>query len=220
MNKVGLLIKKDFIYLFTSLKRLILMAVIFAFIMPIGNINFSLVVPVMIAYLLTYGLFAYEEKNKMHLLNASLPVSRKEICLSKYLSVFMYIGAGLIITTIGTSISLSIQKAGGRQLTLSLIINIMALLLTTALIYHAVILPLLMYFGTIKIKYIMFIFYIGGFMAIGALSGERRGMIATERFLEENLNYGESFILVLIGIILYVISYSISIHLYERKEFK
>ena len=208
MNRVGLLVKKDLIYLFTSLKRLILMAVIFAFIMPIGNITFSLVVPVMMAYLLTYGLFAYEEKNKMHLLNAALPVNRKEICLSKYVGACIYIGGSLLVTIMGTGIALGIQNAGGDELTLSFAIKMIGLLFTTALIYHAFILPMLMYFGTIKIKYVMFILYVGAFIAVGSLGGgQGEGLGQVQLFLQEKMTYNTSLTLVLVGIILYILSY-------------
>lgn len=218
MNKVVLLVRKDLIYLFTSLKKLIFMSVIFSVVMPMGNVMFAFAIPVMMGYLLTYGIFAYEEKNKMHLLNASLPVNRKEICLCKYLTAFICIGASILMTILGASISIGMQIANGWQGSLDFMVRIIGLLFTTALIYHAAILPLIIYFGTIKVKYIIFMLYVGAFVVIGSIGGQ--GLNRTQLFLEERLTYTSSLLLLMAGTMLYIISYFISIGLYYHKEFR
>ncbi|WP_069999837.1 ABC-2 transporter permease [Cellulosilyticum sp. I15G10I2] len=218
MHKVGLLVKKDLIYLYTSLRKLIFLAIIFSVVIPISNVVFAFGVPLMMGYLLTYAVFAYEEKNKMHLFNMSLPINRKELCTCKYVTALIYIAASIILTMLGAALSIAIQETDSWKNSMSFTASVMCMLFVIALTYHAIILPLIMYFETIKMKYIMFILYVSSFAAVGVLGGEN--LTRTQVFIEQNLTYKMSLVLLLVSMLLYIISYSVSVSLYASKEFK
>lgn len=219
MNKVGMLVQKDLIYLSTSLKQLVFMSVVFAFVFPAGNITLALAVPSMVVYLLTYGVFAYEEKNKVNLLNISLPVDRKALCASKYLTGLIYAIATSLITLLGA-------VAGGRFLgtntgdnTIGLMTNTMFTLFAIALIYNSMILPGIIYFGTLKMKYVVFALYFVSFIILGVL-GSNDNLKQVQIFLQKVLTNTSSLMILAGSVIVYIISYVISINLYAHKEFK
>lgn len=219
MNKTGLLIRKDLIYLCTSLKRLVIMSVLFSLFFPMGSAAFAFVIPPILTYLLTYGVFSYEEKNKMHLLNISLPVDRKALCASKYLTGVIYAFASTLLATLGTSISTVLHLTHTGEWSISFILQMMCILLGTALVYNAVILPVIIYFGALQMKYIAFFLYCSAFAIVGILgSGDNIKMM--QGFMQNTLSHYSVLIVLVMSIIIYTISYIISIGLYNRKEFK
>jgi ABC-type transport system involved in multi-copper enzyme maturation permease subunit len=224
MKHIDSLVKKDLIYLGTSLKRLVLMAVVFSIILPIGNIVYAFGIPAIMGYLLTYGVFAYEEKNKMNLLAISLPVKRSALCSSKYITSLIYIVASVTLTILGLIVSSYAQVENGFVNTPGFIINMLCMLLATALIYHACILPVIMYFGAIQVRYVLFILYVGVFVMIG-IWGEgaldRGNSLANIKLiLDKGLSNISSLIILLVSLLVYMISYSIANGLYSRKEFR
>ena len=66
---IAQIIKKDFIYLTTSLKSTLVMMLIFSLFMPMANMAFACVMPALVCYLGFYSLIAYEERNKSNIFN-------------------------------------------------------------------------------------------------------------------------------------------------------
>jgi len=219
MNKVGLLVQKDLIYLCTSLKKLVFMAIVFSFVFPISNITLAFAIPSMIGYLLTYGIFSYEEKNKMHLLNASLPVDRKALCASKYVTGMIYTLASCLVILLGAILGYKFLGTNDAMNALPFIINAMCTILAITLIYNSIILPVMLYFGAIKMKYIMFLLYFMSFAILGAL-GSSNNRQQAQTFMQDVLTHTSSLTILVGSIIIYIISYIISISLYAHKEFK
>ena len=77
MNGTFLLIKKNWIYLITSIKSALVSSILFCLFMPMWSIGFGVVMPALIGYILTYSIMAYEERSKVELMTAAMPVSRK-----------------------------------------------------------------------------------------------------------------------------------------------
>ncbi|MDF2878897.1 MAG: hypothetical protein K0S30_1993 [Clostridia bacterium] len=224
MKHIDSLVKKDLIYLGTSLKRLVLMAVVFSVFIPIGNVVYAFGVPAIMGYLLTYGVFAYEEKNKMNLLAISLPVKRSALCSAKYITSLIYIVSSVALTILGLIVSSYTPIESGFVNTPGFILNMVCMLLATALIYHACILPIIIYFGAIQVRYILFILYVGVFVMIGIFGEatiERGNSLAhINLMLDKGLNSISSLLILLVSLLVYMISYSIANGLYSRKEFR
>ena len=219
MNKVGLLVQKDLVYLWTSLRRLIFMGAVFSLFFPMGNVTFAFAIPSMMAYLLTYGVFSYEEKNKTHLLNASLPVNRRALCASKYLTGIIYILFSLVLTMIGMMVSLQLNPEQSFNYSFVAIVNLVGAVLGAALVYNAIILPLIIYFGALKMKYIIFMFYFASFALVGFL-GSGSYTYQAQGIIVQGLSGVGGLMIAAASIIIYVISYLISISLFAQKEFK
>jgi putative exporter of polyketide antibiotics len=195
------------------------MSVVFSFFIPMGNIALALAVPSMVVYLLTYGVFAYEEKNKAHLLNISLPVERSALCISKYLTGLIYITASGLISILGASLGAGLLGRNNLVHTATLMINTISILLAIALIYNSIVLPCIIYFGTIKMKYIIFALYFMSFAVLGML-GKGENLQQMNAFMQTRLRHIPNITILLGSIILYIISYLVSKSLYAHKEFK
>jgi ABC-2 type transport system permease protein len=64
-----------------------------------------------IGYLLIAGACSYDEQNRSEVFLNSLPITRKDIVLSKYLSIFVYTVIGLVA---GILIALTVQCSSLR----------------------------------------------------------------------------------------------------------
>lgn len=195
------------------------MAIVFSFVFPIGNITLAFAIPSMMGYLLTYGIFSYEEKNKMHLLNASLPVDRKALCASKYLTGIIYTLVSCLIILLGAILGYTFLGKKGSVNTLSFITQAMCIILAITLIYNSIILPVMLYFGALKMKYIMFLLYFMSFSILGAL-GNNNNREQVQTFMQDALTHTSSLVVLAGSMMIYIISYGISISLYAHKEFK
>ena len=209
------LVKKDFIYLTTSLKSTCVMLLIFAFCMPLANVGIGCVMPALVCYIGFYNLLAYEERNKMNLLNLSLPVQRRDICLAKYIQVviFMIIGSMLSIMgilmmqTMSTDSMFWADKIG----------TLFLAMFSIALVYSAIMLPCMFYFGTIKSRYVSLITYIIIFVAASHIDVKMIEHIV--QIIKGIGNGGANIIGILVAMLLFVISYTISVRIWEAKEF-
>ena len=99
------LIKKDIIFLLSSLKSTVAIIICFSLFMSMINKAYGMVTPALACYIGFYSLMAYEERNKMDLVEFALPVSRQEICLSKYIEIVLFIIFSCICSTVGSLIN-------------------------------------------------------------------------------------------------------------------
>lgn len=218
MNSIIQFVKKDMIYLTTSFKNWIFVIIVCGLILPLGNPMMSLVISVMGGYIFTYGLFAYEEKNKVDLLNVSLPVKRTTLCTAKYISAILYTLFGTVITTISLVLYVMMNKGFTLDSGSQFIMLMAGMTFAAGMLYSAVILPVLMYFGAIKSKYVMILGYVVGFALVSILKDTNTQLlkaIVGTKF--GNYSYG---LLLLISIVAYFLSYKISRQLYSHKDFK
>ena len=219
MNGTFLLIKKNWIYLFTSIKSALVTSIIFCLFMPMWSIGFGVVMPALIGYVLTYSIMAYEERSKVELMTAAMPVSRKEMCTSRYIESFIYLIAGCIVAEIGLWFNFMTQQHMVIGEILKMVPIMLAVTFLIGSIYNSIILPTIFYFGTIKARYYLMFSYIVVF--VGANTISNIGLV--DEGIVEYINRLDSIMPILmtvIGIIIYYISYRISLNIWKKKDFK
>ncbi|MBU3810425.1 MAG: ABC-2 transporter permease [Candidatus Niameybacter stercoravium] len=218
MSTTTLLIRKELMYLFRNLKftwiTTLILVLVFAVVYPGANLVACIIGP----YMLVYGVMAHEEQSHSDVLNYTLPVSRRELCRSKYLLGMIY--------TLGVAIGVLGILAIGMQLTPTYyevfrvlgIFNVLYILIGGALTYTALIIPIIYKFGCIKMRMIMVLTYGVVFGISFSVTNILKEVIPQ---VSEDINF--SLIggcTLTIGILAYVISYLISLNILKNKEYK
>lgn len=219
MEGIRLLIKKDWIYLITSIKSVLVTSVLFCIVMPMLNIGFGIMMPALIGYMLTYSIMAYEERSKVELMTAALPVSRREMCTSRYIESVIYLIGGCIIAQVGVWFILITQQHMRMEEIMKLLPIMLAITFLMGAIYNSVILPVIFYFGTVKARYYLMFSYIlifAGVNAINFTDAIGQGIIAYINKVQAIIG----ILMPVIGVIIYYISYRISLRIWEKKDFK
>ena len=206
------LVKKDLVYLATSLKSTLIMVITFAFCLPMINVGFGCIIPALVCYIGFYNTLAYEERNKMDILNLSLPVSRKDICLAKYIEVLVFIIGACILS----SISILCMHRNSLLLLEGGIYGIIPVMLGIALIYSAIMIPCVFYFGTLKSRYVLLLIYI--FIFIAGNNLESTVLVRFINYIAQMGNGYVNLIGLLIALVLFVVSYGVSLRIWQHKE--
>ncbi len=134
--KIRGLLLKDWYELWNKSKVLIIMVVVY---MLIGLVSPTLgSVALLLCAMLPYNSIAYDEKVKWNRYALSMPVSKKELVLSKYLLGIIGVGIGIILLALLQFVPVG-EPANWNMVVLSG---------AGALFYLAVQLPLLFRFGT------------------------------------------------------------------------
>ncbi len=218
MNEIMKMVKKDFLYLTSSAKSSLFVAFIICFFMPFGSLATCIVVPALMGYVLVYTSMAYEERSKVELLNASLPITRKELCSAKYIESILYVVGGCILSLIGTTLHLFSQLHLEARQVVEILPGLMIMALIVGGIYIGIILPVVFLLGTVKARYYLMFSYIIVFMLANMSGG-----IQMSQGLLKVLNQRGSVLLSL-GIVLAIgilyVSYVISVKLWRKKDFK
>lgn len=210
------LVKKDITFLVASLKSTLVSIILLALCLPLTGIGFGIAIPALVCYIGLYGILAYEERSKMHLLNLSLPVTRKEICLSKYIYAIGLVVFTMILSSIGSG--LGVMATGREELNafISGLPLYMALMFTIAIIYLSVIIPCVFYWGTIKARYVLMGLYIIIFIGASNINIIRMGTIGESfnRYLS-----GHGIVsLIIAAMICFFVSIAISLRIWENKD--
>lgn len=211
------LVKKDIIFLVASLKSTLVSITLLALFLPLTGIGFGIAMPALVCYIGFYGVLAYEERSKMHLLNLALPVTRKEICLSKYVYAIGLVVFATILSSIGTSIGVMITEGGEMSEFISRLPGYMALMFATAVIYLSVIIPCVFYWGTIRARYILMGLYMMIFIGASNIN-----FIALGKMNESFNRYlsGHGVLLLIAAVICFSVSISISLRIWEKRDVK
>ncbi|KPU42793.1 hypothetical protein OXPF_35560 [Oxobacter pfennigii] len=124
-----------------------------------------------VVFILLSGAFAYDEKYRADMLLNSLPVSRKGIVVSRYLSVFAFsIIAVLIMSCAGIILNVS-----GLPLKIGLIsLTDIAVIYAGIIIMSSIYLPIYFKFGYVKSRIFNMILYILTFGGSALISGIRQ----------------------------------------------
>lgn len=209
------LVKKDIIFLVASLKSTLVSITLLALFLPLTGIGFGIAMPALVCYIGFYGVLAYEERSKMHLLNLALPVTRKEICLSKYVYAIGLVVFATILSSIGTSIGVMITEGGEMSEFISRLPGYMALMFATAVIYLSVIIPCVFYWGTIRARYILMGLYMMIFIGASNIN-----FIALGKMNESFNRYlsGHGVLLLIAAVICFSVSISISLRIWEKRD--
>lgn len=209
------MIKKDLVYLVTSLKSTIITMCIISLFLPMANVSYACVMPALVCYIGFYSLMAYEERNKMHIFNISLPVDRKDICLSKYVEVLLYILVSSILALLGVKyaqVTLMNTEQGIEIKT----IEIITVMFSLGMVYSAVMLPTIFYFGTIKARYVLLLIYVLIFVGANSIKNDVIEKVLTKIMGVFN---GSLVLMFVIAAAVFIASYIISNRIWDKKEF-
>ena len=219
------LLKKD-LYNLASYKTTLIIIVIFCGMAIIGTdaIYWGSVVIGIIVGMISLSTFSYDEMAKSNRYILTLPVTRKEIVLEKYI---LAIGATILGSWLGFVLPLLIGNIMNYVRPDNVIdINIDTLLATTigglfgVSLIQAIQIPSIFKWGAEKGRIQMFIV-----LFVLALIGAGVGFLIKESGLSVDIAKLESvlknfglFLLILLSFIIYFISYKISYKIYKNKE--
>ncbi len=219
------LLKKD-LYNLASYKTTLIIVVLFCGMAIIGTdaIYWGSIVIGMIVGMISLSTFSYDEMAKSNRYILTLPVTRKEIVLEKYI---LAIGATILGSLLGFVLTLLIGNIMNYVRPDKVIdISIDTLLATTiggffgVSLIEAIQIPSIFKWGAEKGRIQMFIvIFVLALIGVGVgFLIEKSGLSVDIAKLESALKNFGLIILVLLSFILYFISYKISYKIYKYKE--
>lgn len=211
------LVRKDLMYFTKSLKSTFLITILLSFGMSMVNISFGLAIPALVCYIGFYSLLAYEERSKMNLLTIALPVTRQQICLSKYSEMLVFIFGSTLLSLSGMCIH---QLTGTSKMLAAsdYLYTLMPIMIGGALVYAAIMMPCIFHFGIIKARYVMLVMYIGIFSVASSMGNGNNIMIIMKQMSQIRSDILGMGVLG-IGIVMFIISYLISLKIWCKKDF-
>lgn len=219
------LLKKD-LYNLASYKTTLIIVVLFCGIAIIGTdaIYWGSVVIGIIVGMISLSTFSYDEMSKSNKYILTLPVTRKEIVLEKYV---LAIGATILGGILGFIVTLLVGNVMNYLRPDNLIdINIETLLATSVggmfgiSLIQSIQIPSIFKWGAEKGRIQMFI-VLFVLVIIGAIAGfllKQAGLSVDIEKLENILNNFGLVALILLSCLMYFISYKISYKIYINKE--
>ena len=219
------LLKKD-LYNLASYKTTLIIVVLFCGIAIIGTdaIYWGSVVIGIIVGMISLSTFSYDEMSKSNKYILTLPVTRKEIVLEKYV---LAIGATILGGILGFIVTLLVGNVMNYLRPDNFIdINIETLLATSVggmfgiSLIQSIQIPSIFKWGAEKGRIQMFI-VLFVLVIIGAIAGfllKQAGLSVDIEKLENILNNFGLVALVLLSCLMYFISYKISYKIYKNKE--
>jgi len=198
------LLRKDFYMLWSYCKSFLLLILVFSLVSITDSSNsFYTIYPIMLGSILPVTIISYEERCKWNFYCQTLPLSRKQVVIEKYLLSGL---CSLVILTV----SAIVQYLNMKRLPVfvwSEYLDLMATLLILALVGPSVLLPLIFKLGTEKGRYAYY-FVIGGACGISVLFMDKQFPTLPIPF----------FLLPLIALAIYGLSCLLSIKFYEKRE--
>lgn len=219
------LLKKD-LYNLASYKTTLIIVVLFCGIAIIGTdaIYWGSVVIGIIVGMISLSTFSYDEMSKSNKYILTLPVTRKEIVLEKYV---LAIGATILGGILGFIVTLLVGNVMNYLRPDNFIdINIETLLATSVggmfgiSLIQSIQIPSIFKWGAEKGRIQMFI-VLFVLVIIGAIAGfllKQAGLSVDIEKLENILNNFGLVALILLSCLMYFISYKISYKIYKNKE--
>lgn len=158
---------------------------------------------------------SYEEISGIDFLVATLPISRKQYVVSRYIGGLIAVIVGLILVT---GSYLIVHIVSEREITLPYIYFLMTSIITAILII-SVNIPVFLKYGALKSRTILTLVNLAGMFA-PILIIQNVDFISNTaiKFISNTLLLWLGIIL--LGVLLLYISYCVSINLYENKEVK
>ncbi|KOA21400.1 hypothetical protein CLHOM_00710 [Clostridium homopropionicum DSM 5847] len=213
------LIKKDFALTF-NFKTLFIFTLYFIFLITIADAlpsdNKYILTITTIAYFISTESFIYDDKTKGEYIINSLPLTRKEVVLSKYLSIGIYIIVALFFTSLLGGIIASLKIFSGLTF---INLRVIKLVLIATIAMVSISFPLLFKYNYRKTKVINILLYLGFYTLINTASNIIGSdfVITYKAFLDDNLF--KTKLICLLGIIfILIISITISLKFYENKD--
>jgi ABC-type transport system involved in multi-copper enzyme maturation permease subunit len=172
-------------------------------------------------YILMATSMAYEDKNNSDIVLNSLPLSRSEIVLAKYLQVFLFaIVASAIFVIMSSLLKLFSLDIG----VISINLKTIATAIFSVVLMNCLYFPVFYKLGYIKSKYVNFVVFFIFFFSIQTIMGS---LVNTESgFVLDVINFFQGFsgnllalLILLAAVLIAVMSYSLSLSFYRAREF-
>lgn len=208
------LILKDLLNMKSSLKMFTLMVVIYAVVfIPQGNSSFMAGFTILISTILIVTTMAYDDTAKWDKYALTMPLTRKDIVLSKYLVMICFSVIGAVVGVVFTLVAGIFQKNLAILATLLQV----GIILSVALIFGSLLLPLMYKFGVEKARLIMILCALLPTGVVILLSQFFKN--SATPVISEDLLLGILYATPIIAIAALVLSFLASVHIYKKKEF-
>ena len=208
------LIKKDLLMIKGTIKFIGIFAIVYSIVAIMeGNLDGVAFIPALVCIMMMTT-FSYDEFNKTDAYVTTFPCGKKNVVKAKYIAtIILFIASTLISVILSSAIGIingeftfqySLEIALGTAIGVS--------------IFQCLFYPVIYKFGIEKSRISIFVlvFAIVGIGALIAKSGINIDFLQNiEAFLD---NYG-TFIIPIVTIVIWCISYCISAHIYTKKEF-
>lgn len=199
------LMKKELLTLWRASRGFLLMCVVFIIVSIFSQDNIIfLLMPIMISGLLPSTLLSYDERCRWQEFSGSLPVTRAQLVSAKYLLGLICMTVVLVITALA---HLIVHRNPSDTL-----FSMLGSMYGLSLFISAVSLPMMFKFGVEKGR----LWYYATLVLIGGASGASAGL--APELMQSELPAVLRFV-PLIGIVLYAVSWLLSIRFYEKREF-
>lgn len=213
------LIKKDILIQKRTLPFLCIFVIIFGLNSQINSQGSLYILGVTIGYILTIGALAYDETYKGNILINSLPLTRKDIVISKYIGIFFFTALSLIFLTF---ISLIVNIVGSSDLTIRYIsFTDIKIITSTVLILSSIMIPLFLKFGTKLGKLFNFIVFFAFFSVSSFVMQNKDDSLVknVSSFIVNNNGVNLTIIGIIILTCIYILSMYFSFKIYNNKDF-
>lgn len=209
------LIVKDFTYIKNYWKTYLL-AIILG-IIPTAFINydpnFMLIISMLIIFIISINTFSFDKENNWNKYALTMPVSRRDIVRAKYMLNIIGLLLGSILGFLLTLIGNFFYKI---DLDFNNFINILIISMAFFLILSAIDLPTLFKWGTNKGKIVLMIVLFTLIAIIFQIIEKAYNYILNISSIDTiKLN----LLIILISILIYFISYKISLYIMSKKEY-
>jgi ABC-type transport system involved in multi-copper enzyme maturation permease subunit len=176
-----------------------------------------------VTYLFIMTACAYDDKNKSDIMLNSLPIGRKKVVLSRYISIFAFALVAIAIYIIMAGvIKLASLPIKVRATTIEDVCGSIASLVIITSVY----LPVFFKVGYIKSKILNFVLFFSMFFGVSMLAGfikehkiSSTAVVNFVQFLERQSDITITSVLMVIMLIILLISYSLSVKFYKNREF-
>ncbi|MGL4606790.1 MAG: ABC-2 transporter permease [Eubacteriaceae bacterium] len=206
------LIIKDFLNLRSTLKTLLIMLVVFSIIfIPQGGFEILGII-ILMSGMMIITTMSYDDLANWDVYALSMPLTRKELVLSKYSGmVILNLGGGLLALLIGSAGSIF----GNIEISWLELLSSIGILLVISLVFGSLMIPMVYKFGTEKARLMIILF---GVLPMGLLFLLSQ-MNLKLPVMSETMGFIMGGASLFGGIVFVVISYGISLKIYKGIEF-
>lgn len=199
------LLKKDLLNLQSYLKTIFVFIAFFSIVsFSMDDVGFLSGMLIMVFTMIPIASFTYDKQSKWDIFAQTLPVTRQEMVLSKYLLAILFIVIGFVISFTMTAI-ISLMKESMIEVEMLILSN--GLISAIAMILLSIMLPLVYKFGVEKSRIILITICLIPTVLVMLLSN--LGIRLPSNFNWELLSYSAPLIALALMVISSIISYKI-----------
>ena len=203
------LIKKDLLIIINNFKQYLIFILIFIF-FAFNGIETIIYFPTLVITMILCSTFNYDDMSKWNSYAIASSITRKEIVTSKYIENIIYSVAISLFTVLFTLLISLINPINLPNIIISTLGSLIGVILLFSLGY-----PLIFKFGAEKGR----IFLVILIFSIAILIGILISIFGISPLIKSFASHYLYLILILGPIILYIISYLISLRIYLKKDF-